>query len=306
MSAYILRRLGYSVFVLWGALTVIFIVVRIVPGDPAQLIAGPQATKPEVEALRADLGLAEPLPVQYVRYVGQVLRLDLGRSLRLPETAMGAVVTRLGSTGTLALAAVLTAVLISFPLGIAAALRPRSPVDALVSVFSLVGQSVPNFWLGLMLILIFARRLRLLPSAGEGGVSNLILPTITLALPLVGVLTRLIRTGLLDVLHEDYIRTAQAKGLRSTRVIVGHALRNMLIPVVTVLGLQLGQLLGGAVIVETVFAWPGVGQLVVTAIRNRDYPVIQAAVLFVTAGFILINLIVDISYGYLDPRVRYS
>ncbi len=306
MAAYILRRLGYAVFVLWGALTMVFAVVRVIPGDPAQLIAGPQATRPEVEALRRDLGLADPLPVQYVRYLGQVVRLDLGQSLRLNQSAREAVTSRLGATGTLAVAAMVMAVLLSFPLGIAAALRPRSLVGTFVSIFSLIGQSVPSFWLGLMLILVFARRLRWLPSAGQGGLSHLILPMITLALPLVGILTRLIRAGLLDVLNEDYIRTAHAKGLRSSRVIAGHALRNMLIPVVTVAGLQLGQLLGGAVIVETVFAWPGAGRLIVTAITNRDYPVIQAAVLFITTGFVLINLLVDVSYGYLDPRVRYG
>src|SRR5207248_996941 len=165
----------------------------------------------------------------------------------------------------------------------------------LVSVFSLVGQSVPSFWLGLMFILIFARRLRWLPSAGIGGVSHLVLPALTLALPLVGVLTRLIRTGMLDVLNEEYIRTAQAKGLPHTTVIARHALRNMLIPVITVMGLQLGSLLGGAVIVETIFGWPGAGQLLVTAIGNRDYPVIQAGVLLITTGFVLINLLVDVS-----------
>lgn len=306
MGAYILRRLGYAVFVLWGAVTVVFLVVRVVPGDPAQLIAGPQATRPEVEALRRDLGLSDPLPVQYARYLAQMARLDLGDSLRLNQSALDAVTSRLAATATLALAAMATAMVLAFPLGIVAALRRGSPIDALVSVWSLIGQSVPSFWLGLMLILVFARQLRWLPSAGQGGFSHLLLPTITLALPLVGILTRLIRTGLLDVLGEDYIRTAHAKGLRRARVIAGHALRNMLIPVITVAGLQLGQLLGGAVIVETVFAWPGVGRLIVTAITNRDYPVIQAAVLFITTGFVLINLIVDVSYGYLDPRVRYG
>lgn len=306
MSAYVLRRLGYALFVLWGALTVVFVVVRVVPGDPAQLIAGPQATRPEVEALRRDLGLADPLPVQYARYLGGVLQLNLGQSLRLNQSALEAVTSRLPATLTLALTALVLATLVSFPLGVLAALRPRSPLDAAVSVLSLVGQSVPNFWLGLMLILVFARQFRLLPSAGQGDLRNLILPTITLALPLIGILTRLIRTGLLDVLNEDYVRTAHAKGVAPGRVIAAHALRNMLIPVVTVMGLQLGQLLGGAVIVETVFAWPGVGRLIVTAITNRDYPVIQAAVLFITAGFVLINLAVDISYAYLDPRVRYA
>jgi peptide/nickel transport system permease protein len=306
MTAYILRRLGFSIFVLWGALTIVFVAVRVVPGDPAQLIAGPQASKADVEALRHNLGLDRALPIQYARFIGQVARLDMGQSLRLNQPAIKAVAGRFKATATLAVSAMLIGALVSFPLGIAAALRPRSLVDALVSVFSLLGQSVPNFWLGLMFILIFARRLKWLPSSGIGGLSHLILPALTLALPLIGVLTRLIRTGLLEVLGEEYIRTAQAKGLNQRTVIARHALRNMLIPVITVAGLQMGSLLGGAVIVETVFGWPGAGQLLVTAISNRDYPVVQAGVLMITGGFILINLLVDVSYGYLDPRVRYS
>ena len=306
MIQYILRRLGFSVFVLWGALTIVFIAVRVVPGDPAQLMAGSQASKADVAALRHQLGLDRALPVQYAKFLGQVTRLDLGQSLRLNQSAVRAVAGRMGATLTLALSATILAALVSFPLGIAAALRPRSVVDSLVSVFSLLGQSVPNFWLGLMFILIFARRFRWLPSAGIGGWNHLVLPSLTLALPFVGVLTRLIRTGLLDVLNEEYIRTAQAKGLTQPAVIARHALRNMFIPVITVAGLQLGQLLGGAVIVETVFGWPGVGQLLVTAIGNRDYPVVQAGVLFITGGFIVINLLVDLSYGYLDPRIRYA
>ncbi len=306
MGAYILRRLLYAIFVLWGALTVVFVVVRVVPGDPAQLIAGSQATAQDVQALRVRLGLDQPLPVQYIRYLGQVARLDLGESLRLNQSAIGAVGERVGATAILALTAIVIGMLLSFPLGIVAALRRGSAVDSMVSVLSLLGQSVPNFWLGLMFILIFARQLRWLPSAGIGGINHLVLPACTLALPLVGILTRLIRTGMLDVLNEEYIRTAQAKGLAHRTVLVRHALRNMLIPVVTVIGLQTGQLLGGAVIVETVFGWPGVGRLLVTAISNRDYPIIQAGVLCITASFILINLLVDISYSYLDPRIRYA
>jgi len=306
MTAYILRRLGFSVFVLWGALTIVFVVVRVVPGDPAQLIAGPQASSADVATLRHRLGLDRSLPLQYAVYLGQVARLDFGDSLRLNQPAVAAVADRFRATATLALSAMAIGGMLSFPLGMIAALRPRTVIDGLVSVFSLLGQSVPNFWLGLMCILIFARRLRWLPSAGMGGWKHLLLPAITLALPLVGVLTRLIRTGLLEVLGEEYIRTAQAKGLTPRAVIVRHALRNMFIPVITVVGLQLGTLLGGAVIVETVFSWPGAGQLLVQAISNRDYPVVQAGVLFITGGFILINLLVDLSYGYLDPRIRYQ
>ena len=304
MTTYVLRRLGFSVFVLWGALTIVFAAIRVAPGEPAQLMLGTDASAAEVAALRQRLGLDQPLPIQYGRYLFQALRLDLGRSLRLDQPAIQAVADRFAVTAQLAFSAMVLAVAISFPLGIAAALRPRSIVDSIVSTVSLLGQSVPSFWLGIMFILLFARQLRLLPSAGAETWQHLVLPALTLALPLIGVLTRLVRSGMLDVLHEDYVRTARAKGLPPRAVVARHALLNMLIPVITVIGLQLGHLLGGAVIVETVFAWPGVGRLLVEAITNRDYPLVQAAILFITAGFILINFLVDLSYGYLDPRVR--
>ncbi|HEY3063432.1 MAG TPA: nickel ABC transporter permease [Chloroflexota bacterium] len=304
MTAYILRRLGLSVLVLWGAATVVFIAIRLAPGDPAQMMLGPSATAQEVAALRTRLGLDQPAPVQYGRYLLQVARLDLGESLRLDQPALAAILERVPQTARLAGLAMLVAILLSFPMGIAAAIRPGTVVDRLVSVLSLLGQSVPNFWLGIMLILVFARGLQLLPSGGADTWQHLVLPSLTLALPLIGILTRLIRSGLLDVLIDDYIRTARAKGLTPRMVMVRHALLNMLIPVITVIGLQLGTLLGGTVIVESVFAWPGVGRLLVDAIGNRDYPLVQASILMITASFVLINLLVDVSYGYLDPRIR--
>ena len=304
MGAYVLRRLAYAIFVLWGALTIIFVTVRIVPGDPASMMLGAGATQEDVEALQERLGLNESLPIQYVRYLGDAVRLDFGESLWLNRPVLTSVGERIWATARLAIAAVALAILVSFPLGILAALRPRSLIDYAVSVVSLLGQSVPSFWLGIMLILLFARQWRLLPSAGSGSWKHLILPAVTLALPLIGVLTRLVRSGLLEVMYEDYIRTARAKGLSPTKVLTRHALRNMLIPVVTVAGIQLGNLLGGTVIVETVFGWPGIGRLLVDAIFQRDYPLVQAAILFITGTFIVINLLVDISYVYLDPRIR--
>jgi ABC-type dipeptide/oligopeptide/nickel transport system permease component len=304
MGAYILQRLIYAVFVLWGALTVIFLVVRILPGDPASMMLGAGATEAEVTELQHNLGLDDSMPQQYVTFMSEAVRLDFGESLWLRRPVVESVGERIAATARLALAAVVIALAISFPLGILAALRQRSPIDYAVSVISLIGQSVPSFWLGIMLILIFARQLRWLPSAGSQTPQHLILPAITLALPLVGVLTRLVRSGLLEVMHEDYIRTARAKGLSSRTVLTRHAMRNMLIPVVTVLGIQLGNLLGGAVIVETVFGWPGIGRLLVDAIAKRDYPLVQAAILFITTIFVLINLLVDLSYIYLDPRIR--
>jgi ABC-type dipeptide/oligopeptide/nickel transport system permease component len=306
MGAYLLGRLGHSVFVLWGALTVVFVVVRAVPGDPAQMMVGSQGTQQDVAALRQRLGLDQPLVVQYVGYLGHVVRLNFGPSLRLDEPAAQAVTERMPATGLLAVTAMLVAVAVSLPLGILAALGHRTPIDRLISVISLLGQSVPNFWLGIMFILVFARGLQWLPSAGIGTWQQLVLPAATLALLLIGLLTRLVRSGLLEVLHDDFVRTARAKGLPPGYVLARHALPNALIPVITVGGLQFGQLLAGAVIVETVFAWPGVGRLLVDAISNRDYPVVQAAILLITAGFILVNLLVDLSYAYLDPRIRFG
>lgn len=306
MGAYVLRRIAYSLFVLWGALTVIFVAVRLVPGDPAQMMLGSQATDEEVGALQQRMGLDRPPVVQYGRFLQQAARFDFGESLRLQVGAVDAVTERLPATALLAASAMALAILLSLPLGLSAAIFQRSLIDRGVSVVSLVGQSVPSFWLGIMFILVFARWLRWLPSAGIGGWRHLVLPAVTLALPLVGILTRLIRSGLLEVLTEDYVRTAYAKGLTARVVMFRHALRNTLIPVVTVAGLQFGSLLAGAVIVETVFGWPGAGRLLVDAISNRDYPIIQTAILFITAGFVILNLLVDLSYAYLDPRIRYS
>jgi peptide/nickel transport system permease protein len=304
MTRFLLRRLVLSVFVLWGAATVVFVAIRLAPGDPAQMLLGSSATAQDIAALRESLGIDRPLALQYGKYLFDVARLDLGMSLRLNEPAIDVITERLPQTLRLTAAAMLIAIALSFPLGIAAALAARTRVDAAISVVSLLGQSVPSFWLGIMLVLVFAGGLQLLPSGGADTWQHLILPATTLALPLLGILTRLIRSGLLEVLREDYIRTARGKGLPPRHVITQHALINMLIPVVTVMGIQLGQLLGGAVIVESVFAWPGIGRLLLDAIGNRDYPLVQAAILFITAGFLMINLAVDLSYGLLDPRIR--
>ncbi len=304
MLRYLITRTGLSLLVLWGALTIVFLAIRIVPGDPAAMMIGPGGTEEDIDALRTRLGLAESLPVQYGRYLSDVVRMDFGDSLWLNRPVASEVFSRVAATARLAAAAAVIGIAVSFPLGIAAALKRGTVLDGLISIVSLLGQSVPSFWLGIMLILVFARQWQLLPSAGSSGWSHLVLPAITLAMPLIGVLTRLIRSGLLDVLHEDYVRTARAKGLSPRAVLANHAMRNMLIPVVTVVGLQLGNLLGGAVIVETVFGWPGVGRLLVDAINQRDYPLVQVAILFITASFIFINLLVDLSYGMLDPRIR--
>ncbi|MGY4773386.1 nickel ABC transporter permease [Kribbella sp. CWNU-51] len=304
MAAYVVRRLVFSLFVLWGAVTIIFVVLRLVPGDPAYIMLGPDADQAQVEALRAQLGLDHSLIQQYATYLVNVVHLDFGQSFRLNADSMSLVLQRLPATMQLATTALLLSLLIGLPLGVIAALRAHSWVDRTISVFSLMGQSTPSFWLGIVLILVFARGLKVLPSAGSGTWSHLVLPTITLALPFLAILVRLTRSGLLEVVHEGYVQTARAKGLGEEVVILVHALRNALIPIVTVVGLQFGALLGGTVIVETVFAWPGVGRLLIDSIGRRDYGVVQASILLVATIFVLINLLVDLLYGFLDPRVR--
>jgi peptide/nickel transport system permease protein len=304
MSQYLVRRALLSLLVLWGAVTVVFVAVRLVPGDPAQVMLGTTATAEEIAALRTRLGLDRPVPIQYGTYLLQVAQLDLGDSLRLGTPVIVAVADRVPNTLLLGGVALGIAVLLGFPMGLTAAVKAGKSADRVISLFSILGQSVPGFWVGIMLILVFARELRLLPSGGAESWQHLVLPAATLALHPVGILARLVRSGLLEVVHEDYVRTAYAKGLATRSVVLRHAVPNMLIPVVTVVGLQAGNLLGGAVIVESVFAWPGVGRLLVDAIGDRDYPLVEAATLFITGAFVLINLLVDVLYGYLNPRIR--
>lgn len=304
MAAYLARRLVFSVFILWGAVSIVFLVLRLVPADPALLILGSDATQAEIETLRASMGLDRSPIVQYGIFLGDVLRGDFGDSYRLQTDAMGLVLERLPATLELALTALVIAVAIGIPLGLLAALRVNRFTDRLVSMLSLLTQSLPGFWVGIVFILIFAGTLNWLPSGGTGTPAHIVLPAITLALPFIAILTRMTRSGLLEVINENYIQTARSKGLPERTVIFPHAIRNALIPIVTVVGLQFGQLLGGAVIIETVFAWPGIGRLLIDAIGQRDYNVVQAAVVLIAAGFVTINLVVDLLYGYLDPRVR--
>jgi len=304
MAAYLARRLVFSVFVLWGAVTIIFLVLRLVPGDPALLILGSDATSDQVAALRTQMGLDRPLLVQYGAYLGDVARLDFGQSFRLNTDAMTLVLERLPATAELSIVALTLSLVVGIPLGIVAALRADTLADRAISVFSLVGQSTPSFWLGIVFILVLSRTFQLLPSAGTGSPAHMVLPAVTLALPFLAILVRLTRSGLLEVMHEGFVQTARAKGLTEWTVVFPHAFRNALIPIVTVVGLQFGTLLGGTVIVETVFSWPGVGRLLVDSISYRDYGVVQASILLIATGFVLINLVVDVLYGYLDPRVR--
>jgi peptide/nickel transport system permease protein len=301
---YTIRRLLLAVFVLWGVATTVFVIVRLVPADPAVLIAGDSATPEQIAQLRTQMGLDLPLIVQYGKYLGQVLTGDFGTSYRQNLPAMQLIGEVLPNTALLAFLAVLLALVVSLPLGLLAALRAGKFADRAVSVGSILVQALPGFWVGVVLILVFARLLQWLPSAGLNSPQALILPVVVLSLPFIAILTRLTRAGLLEVIGEGYINTARAKGLSERVVIFPHAIRNALIPIVTVIGLEFGTLLGGAVITETVFSFPGIGRLMVSSILARDYNVVQACVIIIAGGFVIINLIVDLVYAYLDPRVR--
>ncbi len=304
MAAYIARRLLLSVFVLWGTVSLVFVVMRIVPGDPAMMILGADAQASELEALRIQMGLDQPLIAQYGNYLWGALRLDFGDSIRLGGDAMQQVLGRMPVTLALAAAALLVAVVVGVSMGIIAALNFDTRIDRVVTTLSLVTHSAPSFWVGLVLILIFARQLQVLPSGGAGTFAHLLLPALAAGLPFSATLTRFTRSGLLEVINEGYIQTARSKGLSERIVIIAHAIRNSLIPIVTVVGLYAGGILGGTVVIETVFSWPGMGRLIVDSIGFRDYAVVQAGIVLITFVFVAINLIVDVLYGYLDPRVR--
>jgi peptide/nickel transport system permease protein len=306
MGRYIVRRVLQSVFVLWGAISIVFIVVRAVPGDPASLLLGPSATKDEIAGARHQLGLDQPLPAQYVRYLGDAVQLKFGQSSRLGGAAMPEVLDRLPATLSLAFFALLITLVIGFPLGVWSARHSKGVTSQTVSVLSLAGQGMPQFWIGIMLILVFSAHARWLPASGFTTMSSLIMPGFALALPFIGWLTRSVRSGILDELGNNYVRTARAKGLSSRTVFYGHVLRNTFVPVVTVIGLLLGIFVGSAVIVEVVFAWPGVGRLLVDAITYRDYSVVEAAVTAITFVYVVLNLVVDVLYTYLDPRIRFA
>ncbi|MHB8619120.1 MAG: ABC transporter permease [Chloroflexota bacterium] len=306
MLAFLARRLALAVVTLWGVVSIVFVVMRIVPGDPAALILGVSATPDAVVQLRHQLGLDRPIPVQYILFLKDAVRGDMGRSLFIHQSATKLVLEKIPATAELAVLATLLSVVISFPLGIASALSVNSVWDRIVSFFTLGAQSMPNYWVALMLILIFSRKLNFLPTSGAGSWPHLVMPVVTLAFPFVALATRLVRSGTLETLRDDYVRTARAKGLAQVLVLRRHVLKNMLIPVVTVLGLQLGTLLGaGAVIVETVFSWPGLGSLTLDALLRKDFPVVQAAILAIALAFVVVNLLVDVMYTWLNPRIRY-
>ncbi len=311
MIPYVLRRLRSAVFILVGVSLLVFAAVRFIPGDPAAVLAGADTTDAQIEQVRRDLGLDRPLHVQYTRYVARALRGDLGRSLHSRQPVAAEIARRFPATLELTVASLALAALAGIAVGVLSAVRPYSLLDHAAMVGALAGISMPVFLIGLLLVWLFSLHLGWFPTGGRPEcvvcverLRHLVLPTLTLAGISVGMIARLTRTTMLEVIREDYNRTARAKGLPERVVIWRHALRNALIPVVTFLGLQFGVLLGGAVVTETIFSWPGMGRLVVEAIGSRDYPVIQGAVLFMAGLFVLINLGVDLLYGVLDPRVR--
>jgi peptide/nickel transport system permease protein len=296
-------RLVQTIPVLLGVTLVSFLLLRL-SGDPAQIYLPLEATAQEREAFRRAFGLDQPLPVQYVSFLAQAVCGNFGESFRYREPALGVVVGHLPSTLQLAVAAMLLGLLVAIPAGVAASVWRNSPIERLVMGVALLGQSIPTYWLGMMLILLFAVTLRWLPVSGQGSLQHLVLPVCTLALWVVALIARLTRSEMIGVLANDYIRTARAKGLRNRRVLFGHALRNALIPLVAMVALQFAGLIGGAVLTEIVFAWPGVGTLVMESVLRRDYPVVMAALTVVALGFVIVNLVADILYGYLDPRIR--
>jgi ABC-type dipeptide/oligopeptide/nickel transport system permease component len=303
--SYIIRRVLQSFLVLIGATLVAFIITH-ATGDPVRLMLPEDATQAEVESMRARMGLDRPILIQYVDFLGKAVTGDLGNSVRQKTDVTRLILERVPATLELTFSALLIGVLISFPLGIFVALRRNSIWDLLGTSFSLLGQAMPTFWTGLMLILIFGVQLKVLPISGRGTLAHLAMPAITLGFFVTGRITRLVRSGMLEVMGQEYIRTARAKGLFERTVVWVHALRNASIPVVTLIGLEFASLLSGAIVIETVFAWPGMGRLVVNAVFQRDFPVVQGVVLISAVIFVMVNLVVDLFYSLLDPRISYS
>jgi peptide/nickel transport system permease protein len=310
--AYASRRLLDAIPTLFLSSILIFLLLRLLPGDPALVLAGSQATPDAVEQVRQSMGLSEPLPVQYAIWLGHVMRGDLGTSIFTHVSVATLLSQRIPATLTLAVVGLLLSILLSLVLGIASALNQRSPIDWCISVFAGVSISVPSFWLGILMILLFSVTLGWLPPGGRGdfaedpvdALKSLIMPAVALSLPGAVALSRLVKATMLEVLYEDYVRTARAKGLGDYAVVVAHAFRNALIPIITAVGIEFGRLLGGAVIIESVFGWAGIGTLMLTSMSNRDYTVVQSSLLLLVTVFVVVNLLVDVSYGFIDPRVR--
>jgi ABC-type dipeptide/oligopeptide/nickel transport system permease component len=303
VTTYLLRRALASLFAIWGVATLTFVLLR-VTADPAALLVGERATPEQIAEVRHRLGLDRPLVVQYADFLRGAVAGDFGESYRFNEPALQMVIDRLPISLRLATAAFVVALALAIPLAIASAVWRDTIVDYVASFLSFAGFAMPAFWLGAMAIIVFSVELRWLPTSGSGDLKHYVLPTLTLATWPLGQFTRLLRSELLNVFHEDYVRTARAKGLAERVVVTRHSLKNAFLPVLTLIGLSFGSLLGGAIITETIFAWPGLGRMIIQATLNRDFPIIEASVVVLATGFVLINFVVDILYGALDPRIK--
>ena len=306
MVAFVLRRLLLTIPVVWIVVTLVFSLIHLVPGDPVAQMLGEGAAAAQIEQMRHDLGLDEPLLVQYRHYMAGIVRGDLGSSLRFQEPVRSSIFTRYPATIELAVAAAIFSLLLAIPFGIVGATRRGRAADRTIAFVSLLGISLPAFALGPLLILLFSIVLGLLPVSGRGGFDHLVLPAVTLGGAIAAITTRMVRGSMLEEIQQDYVRTARAKGLDERAVIFRHAFRNGLIPVITILGLQVGTLLAGAIITESIFSWPGIGRLTVQAINARDYPLVQGCILVIALSYIAINLVTDVLYSVIDPRIRYE
>lgn len=306
MKRYIVHRLLFFLPTLLGALTLVFFLIHLVPGDPVEVMLGETASAADKEDLRRQLGLHQPVLTQYLGFLRSLARGDLGFSLHANATVTELILTRLPATMELTLCAMLVALVIAFPLATIAATRPRSWIDRSALGFSLLGLSIPNFWLGPLLMITISINLGWLPVSGRGSPAHLILPSLTLGLAMAAILTRMLRASLLQIVNEDYVKAARAKGLPEHQVWLKHMLRNALLSVVTIVGLQFGSLLAGSIITETIFTWPGIGRLTIQAIQTRDYPLVQGCVLIIATGYLLVNLFTDVVYHIIDPRITYG
>jgi len=303
---FVARRVALTIPVLLGVATLVFLLIHLIPGDPAQAMLGEAAPQADVDALRAQLKLDRPLLEQYVDFLGALLRGDLGTSLRTRTSVTAQIAERIPATFELAFAAMFVAMMVAVPLGIAAAAWRGSFVDHAAMAVAMGGMAIPNFWLGPLLAIVFAVELGWLPVSGRGGIDHLVLPAVSLGLALAAMLARMTRASLLEELREPYVRAARARGISRARAVIAHAFRNSLIPVVTILGLQFGAVLTGAVITETIFSWPGIGRLLIQSIGFRDYPLVQGCILLIAVTYVAVNLLTDLAYGLLDPRIRYQ
>ena len=303
---YVLKRIIWLFPIVLGVITLVFFLIHFIPGDPVDIMLGENARPIDKQMLHHELGLDKPLISQYFDFLKKIGQGNLGQSLHSKQPVLSIILHKYPATLELMLAAIFIALIISMPLGILSALKQYSLMDHTSLIISLLGISMPNFWLGPLLIILFALKLGWLPVSGRGGISHLILPAITLGTAMAAILTRMIRSSLLEVLEEDYIIAAKAKGLAYKRVILKHALKNALIPVVTIVGLQIGTLLTGSIITEMIFAWPGLGRLTIQAIYTRDYPLVQGCVLVIAMSYVLVNLLTDLVYTFIDPRIHYD